>query len=118
MEAEYAFITFEELLDRLEDMICDVTDRVLKSKLGYLIKELNPDFKMPKKPFKRMDYKDAIEYLRINNITKDDGTFYEFGEVRSMKSFDYYFATFVFFVLFEREEWGKSRKRSSNFFHS
>ncbi|KAK9294160.1 hypothetical protein QLX08_011143 [Tetragonisca angustula] len=80
VEAEYAFITFEELLDRLEDMICDVTDRVLKSKLGYLIEELNPDFKMPKKPFKRMDYKDAIEYLRINNITKDDGTFYEFGE--------------------------------------
>ncbi|XP_076483353.1 LOW QUALITY PROTEIN: asparagine--tRNA ligase, cytoplasmic [Bombus vancouverensis nearcticus] len=40
----------------------------------------NPDFKIPYKPFKRMDYKDAIEYLRYNNITKDDGTFYEFGE--------------------------------------
>ncbi|XP_033360464.1 asparagine--tRNA ligase, cytoplasmic [Bombus vosnesenskii] len=80
VEAEYAFITFEELLDRLEDMICDVVDRVLKSKFGYLVKELNPDFKIPRKPFKRMDYKDAIEYLQINNITKDDGTFYEFGE--------------------------------------
>lgn len=29
-----------------------------------------------------MDYKDAIEYLKANNITKDDGTFYEFGDVR------------------------------------
>jgi len=28
-----------------------------------------------------MDYKDAIEYLRANNIKKEDGTFYEFGDV-------------------------------------
>ncbi|XP_078052418.1 asparagine--tRNA ligase [Augochlora pura] len=80
IEAECAFITFEELLDRLEDLICDVVDRVLKSPLGHLVKELNPDFQVPKKPFKRMNYTDAIEYLRKNNITKEDGTFYEFGE--------------------------------------
>ncbi|XP_017767775.1 PREDICTED: asparagine--tRNA ligase, cytoplasmic [Eufriesea mexicana] len=80
LEAECPFITFDELLDRLEDLICDVVDRVLNSPLGYLVKELNPHFKVPKKPFKRMDYKDAIEFLRVNNITKDDGTFYEFGE--------------------------------------
>lgn len=28
-----------------------------------------------------MPYPDAIKYLKENNITKDDGTFYEFGEV-------------------------------------
>ena len=28
-----------------------------------------------------MNYADAIVYLKDNNITKDDGTFYEFGEV-------------------------------------
>lgn len=28
-----------------------------------------------------MNYADAIVYLKENNITKDDGTFYEFGEV-------------------------------------
>lgn len=28
-----------------------------------------------------MDYKKAIEFLRENNITKEDNTFYEFGEV-------------------------------------
>ena len=39
------------------------------------------DFKPPKRPFMRMDYKDAIEYLRVNNIKKEDDTFYEFGDV-------------------------------------
>ena len=28
-----------------------------------------------------MPYSEAIEYLKANDITKDDGTFYEFGEV-------------------------------------
>ena len=28
-----------------------------------------------------MNYSDAIVYLKENNITKEDGTFYEFGEV-------------------------------------
>lgn len=27
-----------------------------------------------------MNYTEAIEYLKANNIKKDDGTFYEFGE--------------------------------------
>jgi len=45
-----------------------------------MVKELNPAFKVPKKPFRRMDYSEAIEYLKANNITKDDGSFYEFGE--------------------------------------
>lgn len=30
---------------------------------------------------RRMDYTDAIDYLKQHNITKPDGTFYEFGEV-------------------------------------
>ena len=28
-----------------------------------------------------MNYSDAIIYLKENDIRKDDGTFYEFGEV-------------------------------------
>jgi len=28
-----------------------------------------------------MPYTDAITYLKENNITKDDGSFYEFGDV-------------------------------------
>jgi asparaginyl-tRNA synthetase len=31
-----------------------------------------------------MEYSDAIEYLKEHNITKDDGTFYVFGDVRKL----------------------------------
>ncbi|XP_070503845.1 asparagine--tRNA ligase, cytoplasmic [Chironomus tepperi] len=80
VEAERAFISFNDLLDSLEDLVCDVVDRVLKSPYAHIVKELNPDFKPPKRPFRRMDYGEAIEWLKANNVTKDDGTFYEFGE--------------------------------------
>ena len=48
MEAECPFIDFTDLLDRLEDLIVDVVDRVLKSPFSHLVHELNPDFKAPK----------------------------------------------------------------------
>ena len=42
VEAECPFITFNDLLDRLEDLVCDVVDRVLKSPFADLVKDLNP----------------------------------------------------------------------------
>ena len=42
VEAECPFINFDQLLDRLEDLVCDVVDRVLKSPLGSVVHELNP----------------------------------------------------------------------------
>ncbi|XP_065060227.1 asparagine--tRNA ligase, cytoplasmic-like isoform X2 [Rhopilema esculentum] len=80
IEGECPFISFNDLLDRIEDLICDVADRVLKSPFAHLLYEVNPDFKPPKRPFKRMDYSDAIKYLKENDIKKEDGTYYEFGE--------------------------------------
>lgn len=80
IEGECPFITFDELLDRLEDLVVDVVDRVLKSPYGHIVKELNPNFVPPQRPFRRMDYAEAITWLKENNVTKDDGTFYEFGE--------------------------------------
>ncbi|XP_046684780.1 asparagine--tRNA ligase, cytoplasmic-like [Homalodisca vitripennis] len=80
VEAECPFISFDDLLDRLEDLVCDVVQRVLDSPYGEIVYELNPEFKVPKKPFLRMNYSDAIKYLKDNNITKEDGSFYEFGE--------------------------------------
>ncbi|KAK3776124.1 hypothetical protein RRG08_046791 [Elysia crispata] len=79
-EAECPFLTFEQLLDKIEDLVCDVVDRVLKSKYGEIVYELNPDFKAPKKPFRRMEYKDAITWLNENGIKKEDGTDFEFGD--------------------------------------
>lgn len=38
-------------------------------------------FQRPKRPFRRMAYTEALDYLREHNITKDDGSFYEFGDV-------------------------------------
>jgi asparaginyl-tRNA synthetase len=42
VEAECPFITFNDLLDRLEDLVCDVVQRVLDSPYGEIVKELNP----------------------------------------------------------------------------
>lgn len=42
MEAECPFLTFEELLNRLEDLVCDVVDRVLKSPAASIVYDLNP----------------------------------------------------------------------------
>ncbi|XP_050719903.1 asparagine--tRNA ligase, cytoplasmic-like isoform X2 [Eriocheir sinensis] len=81
VEAECPFITFSDLLDRIEDLVCDVVDRVLKHPIGgQLMKDLHPEFVAPTRPFMRMAYADAIKYLKEHNITKEDGTFYEFGE--------------------------------------
>uniref|UniRef100_A0A182TBP5 Aminoacyl-transfer RNA synthetases class-II family profile domain-containing protein n=1 Tax=Anopheles maculatus TaxID=74869 RepID=A0A182TBP5_9DIPT len=39
IEGECPFINFDDLLDRLEDLIVDVVDRVLKSPWGYMVQE-------------------------------------------------------------------------------
>ena len=81
VEAERPFISFEQLLDTIEDLMCDLIERVVSDPVaGKILKELNPNFKQPKKPFKRMEYSDAIKYLKDNNITKEGGEYYEFGE--------------------------------------
>ncbi|CAI2180969.1 795_t:CDS:2 [Funneliformis geosporum] len=81
LEAEMVFITFDDLLNALEDLICDTISRVLAHEpTRKLIYQLHPDFVPPKRPFLRMDYKDAIQYLKDHDIKKEDGSFYEFGE--------------------------------------
>lgn len=56
---------------------------------AQIVKELNPQFKAPKKPFKRMNYSDAIIWLKENGVQKDvfdennvkiGQVDYEFGE--------------------------------------
>ncbi|KAI5722518.1 hypothetical protein M8J76_009535 [Diaphorina citri] len=79
VEAECAFLTFDDLLDKLEDLICDTVDRVMATH-GDLVRQMNPNFEPPARPFLRMNYADAIEYLRKHEIRKPDNTEYEFGE--------------------------------------
>ena len=67
-------------MNRLVDLIKDVVQRVQSHEEGgRILAELNPNFKPPE-DFVRMTYCEAIEFLRENKITKDDGSFYEFGE--------------------------------------
>ncbi|XP_075041011.1 asparagine--tRNA ligase, cytoplasmic [Mixophyes fleayi] len=80
IEAECPFIAYEDLLNRLEDLVCDVVDRVLQSPAAAMVKELHPEFQPPKRPFRRMNYSDAIIWLKEHDIKKDNGTYYEFGE--------------------------------------
>ncbi len=42
VEAEYGFISFEDLLNKIENLICDVVERVLASEYRDVVFELNP----------------------------------------------------------------------------
>eukprot|EP01112_Ceratiomyxa_fruticulosa_P009643 TRINITY_DN2524_c0_g1_i1.p1 TRINITY_DN2524_c0_g1~~TRINITY_DN2524_c0_g1_i1.p1 ORF type:complete len:656 (-),score=148.41 TRINITY_DN2524_c0_g1_i1:158-2125(-) len=81
LEAERPFITFEDLLNSIEDLVVDTSERVVKE-FGELLHTVNPNFKVPKRPFKRLDYTAAIEYCREHNIYKDpeNKVHFEFGD--------------------------------------
>jgi asparaginyl-tRNA synthetase len=80
-EAELAFIEFEELQKFVEDMVCGVVEAVFADPEGVrIMKELHPGFKTPSRPFRRMDYSEAIDWLRDNAVTREDGSAYEYGD--------------------------------------
>lgn len=82
-EAEIPFISFDELLAHLENLLVDVCEKLMASEHAGSILKLNPEFKVPKKPFRRMNYSDAIIYLKEYGITKskEDKSFFVYGEV-------------------------------------
>ncbi|KAI5289555.1 hypothetical protein KEM54_003676 [Ascosphaera aggregata] len=81
IEAELDFINFDELLTHIELVICDVIDKTLAdAKIAEYIKLLNPDFKKPSRPFRRMRYSDAIQWLREHDIPNEDGEPHKFGD--------------------------------------
>ena len=81
IEAECPFIEFEDLLSRLENLVCDVLERLMAiPEAKQLLTELHPEFKFPKRPFKRMNYTDALKWLDEHNICKEDGSKYVFGD--------------------------------------
>lgn len=73
IEAELDFITFDDLLNHLEKVICRVIDIILSdSATAAHVRELNPSFQRPSQPFKRMRYSDAIKWLNEHKIDFED----------------------------------------------
>ena len=76
------FFRQEDLYLIQRDNLWFECQRILHS--NFCLFNFNQNFQPPKRPFKRLEYKDAITYLKEHDIKKDDGTFYEFGEVMYM----------------------------------
>ncbi|KAI2612514.1 asparaginyl-tRNA synthetase [Hypoxylon fragiforme] len=83
VEAELDYVDFSELLDHLEEVICRVIDIVLANPtIAAHLKELNPTFQKPSRPFMRMKYTDAIDWLNAQDppILNEEGTPHVFGD--------------------------------------
>lgn len=83
IEAEYGFIDFDTLMNRIEDLVVDVLNKIVESPMGEIIKKRNPKFVAPKHPFKRITYIDAIKYCNEHKILKDPENpdeLFEFGD--------------------------------------
>ncbi|THV06175.1 asparaginyl-tRNA synthetase [Dendrothele bispora CBS 962.96] len=69
LEAELAFLTFEDLMDHIEAVICESVDILLANPaIAAIIKQLNPNFTAPARPFIRLSYSDAITWLNEHGI--------------------------------------------------
>ena len=80
VEAELDFINFTDLLDHLEHVICSVIDIALSNPtIKSMIYQLNPEFKVPERPFMRMRYSEAITWLRDHEIPDEEGRIHDFG---------------------------------------
>ncbi|KAF2218611.1 hypothetical protein BDZ85DRAFT_79434 [Elsinoe ampelina] len=81
IEAELDFITFTDLLDHIEFVICRVLEIALSDPvIAKYISDLNPDFRVPERPFRRMRYSDAIQWLIDNDIPNEEGQPHAFGD--------------------------------------
>ncbi|CAM1501910.1 Fc.00g038940.m01.CDS01 [Cosmosporella sp. VM-42] len=81
IEAELDFITLDDLLSHLEHIMCRVLELTMEDPItADKIKSMNPDFKMPERPFLRMKYADAIDWLREHEILNEEGQPHTFGD--------------------------------------
>ncbi|MCJ1327988.1 hypothetical protein MMC10_004663 [Thelotrema lepadinum] len=81
IEAELDFITFSDLLDHLELVMTRVVDLALADpSIAKLIQDLNPSFRAPERPFKRMRYSEAIDWLVEHGIKNEEGQDHSFGD--------------------------------------
>jgi len=81
IEAELAFITFDDLLNHLEEIICRTIDYTLADPLiTGTVAKLNPKFKAPERPFMRMTYAEAIDWLVKHEILNEEKEPHKFGD--------------------------------------
>lgn len=81
IEAELAFIKFDDLLSHIERLIISIVKFVLDDPIaGPLIKQLNPNFVPPTGKFRRMEYIDALEWLNEHGIPNEEGEKFKFGD--------------------------------------
>ncbi|KAG7804107.1 hypothetical protein KL944_000976 [Ogataea haglerorum] len=81
IEAELAFVTFDDLLSHIERVITKTVQYVLEDPTaGPLVKQLNPGFVAPQLPFKRMQYIEALDWLNENGIPNEEGEKFKFGD--------------------------------------
>ncbi|SCW02622.1 LAFE_0F10660g1_1 [Lachancea fermentati] len=81
IEAEMCFLDFDEFLTHIESLITNVVQAVVDDPIaGPLVKQLNPDFKVPQMPFMRLEYKDAIKWLNEHDIKNEEGEDFKFGD--------------------------------------
>ncbi|KAF7428843.1 putative asparagine--tRNA ligase, cytoplasmic [Pleurotus ostreatus] len=73
LEAELAFITFEDLMNHIEAIICETVDQLLSNPASAaLVQTLNPSFVAPSRPFVRMSYPGAIQWLNEHGIKRPE----------------------------------------------
>jgi asparaginyl-tRNA synthetase len=81
IEAELDYINFDDLLTHLEEVMCRVLDVTMADPVvKQYIMDLNPEFKLPERPFKRMKYQEAIDWLVEHGIPNEDGEPHKFGD--------------------------------------
>lgn len=81
IEAELAFLTFEDMLEHIEKVLVDTVQKVLNDPIaGPLVEQLNPGFVAPSRPFMRMDYIDALDWLNEHGVPNEEGGKFKFGD--------------------------------------
>ncbi|KAK9479938.1 hypothetical protein V1514DRAFT_326918 [Lipomyces japonicus] len=81
VEAELAFLSFDDLLTHIETLITKTIEYVFEDKeIAEILHKLNPGFVAPTLPFRRMTYESALEWLNEHNVPNEDGEKFKFGD--------------------------------------